>query len=302
MKSYFNLLYINPKAVKSLDLQTKVPLSLMGKLLWKPIFAVEGLRDRILMDPGFTTKLGIEVTIGLTMQGLAEYERRRENIWKEFDFVIANCLTGLIANFSALYLSAPTLANAMVSTKPSLSVASSGGILRKLVEFKKALPDNAFQTVAPGQTPFTLSQRFLTMVFAAPNLFAVGAAATACGYGLTSALASFRKNNENIESAKDNEGGNNSNRSEVSILKTSVVIGTYLAISSNLRYQMVAGVIEQRMLDPFCNRLPMLTNQMINPATAEMLKASGSFAARTANTFLGAAFLIDFLKVFGCNG
>ncbi|CAA2979991.1 RETICULATA-RELATED 4, chloroplastic-like [Olea europaea subsp. europaea] len=37
---------------------------------------------------------------------------------------------------------------------------------------------------------------------------------------------------------------------DVPVLSTSVAYGVYMAVSSNLRYQILAGVIEQRILEP----------------------------------------------------
>ncbi len=74
--------------------------------------------------------------------------------WKEFDFVVAGVATCLLANFAAVYLAAPTLGGAVV--------ASGGG--SALGRFLAGCPDNAFQTVLAGNSPFSLVQADLHII------------------------------------------------------------------------------------------------------------------------------------------
>ncbi|CAM9599923.1 unnamed protein product, partial [Chrysoparadoxa australica] len=190
----------------------------------------KGWRDRLLGDRSFLIKVGIEVGNGIVAQLAAEYGQRKERFFAEFDFVLADCLTCCFANFAAVWTSCPTL-SAGVAT----AAAATG--FKKFVE---SCPTNAFQTVLPGAVPFGLRQRFMALLIPMPELFVVGFVACLGGYGLTTALSMARQHfkpetKQNCETAP--------------ILLTSLGVGTFLAISSNLRYQIVAGAIEQRTFD-----------------------------------------------------
>lgn len=76
------------------------------------------------------------------------------------------------------------------------------------------------------------------------------------------------------------------------LLETSIAIGVYLAVSTNLRYQFVAGIMEQRIIDPiFKERHPSALAQGI---------CSG--IVRAGNTFVGSLLMIDWLKALGLQG
>lgn len=53
----------------------------------------------MLGDPSFLVKVGIEVGIGLAMKCAAELNKRGENFNAELDFVFANVLMALCADF-----------------------------------------------------------------------------------------------------------------------------------------------------------------------------------------------------------
>jgi hypothetical protein len=70
------------------------------------------------------------------------------------------------------------------------------------------------------------------------------------------------------------------------IFRTSLAIGAFLAIASNLRYQFMAGLVEQRFLDTVFASRPALSS-------------AGSFVVRTSNLYLGAAWIVDWLRFLG---
>jgi hypothetical protein len=59
-----------------------------------------------------------------------------------------------------------------------------------------------------------------------------------------------------------------------------------MATSSNLRYQVMAGVLEERIIETLFKG---------NPAVCGAL----SFAVRTGNTFLGSLLWVDFIRLLG---
>lgn len=70
------------------------------------------------------TKLAIEMVTGTGAQFLAEYQKRGRKFVEELDFVMADTLTCLFANFAAVWLSCPTVAVKAVSRK---GAAKAGG-------------------------------------------------------------------------------------------------------------------------------------------------------------------------------
>lgn len=73
------------------------------------------------------TKLAIEMVTGTIAQFLAEYQKRGKKFMEELDFVFADTLTCLFANFAAVWLSCPTVAVKAVCKKEA---AKAGGALQ----------------------------------------------------------------------------------------------------------------------------------------------------------------------------
>ncbi|MCI12041.1 hypothetical protein A2U01_0033144, partial [Trifolium medium] len=72
----------------------------------------------------------------------------------------------------------------------------------------------------------------------------------------------------------------------VPILSTSAAYGVYMAVSSNLRYQVLAGIIEQRLLEPLLHQHKLVLGALC-------------FAARTGNTYLGSLLWVDYARWIG---
>ncbi|CAN6333232.1 unnamed protein product [Urochloa humidicola] len=234
-----------------------------------------GFKERLLADDLFLTKVGIECGVGIFTKTAAEYEKRRENFFKEIDFVVCDVIMAIVADFMLVWLPAPT-----VSLRPPLAV-NSGAIAK----FFYNCPDNAFQIALAGRS-YSLLQRVGAIVRNGAKLFAVGTSASLIGTGVTSALIKARQ-----AVSKDAAG----EVENIPILETSAAYGVYMAISSNLRYQILAGVIEQRMLEPLLHRHKLALSAMC-------------FAVRTGNTFLGSLLWVDYASVMankdaqiGCN-
>ena len=109
-------------------------IAMEQNFLLRLLFGMAGFRERLLADPGFLFKVSVECGIGVCTKSGAEYTKRQENFWKELDFVTANVIMAILADFMLVWLPAPTLVY-------NRSVASNGGLLPW---FQKC-PDNAFQ-------------------------------------------------------------------------------------------------------------------------------------------------------------
>jgi hypothetical protein len=235
---------------------------------------IQGLKERSAYDSKFTTKLSVELCVGFVTQLIAEYAKRGAQTMNEFDFVIADLIMGLSANFFAVYLSAP------VATKAPSAVKES-----KWEAFLSGCPDNAFQKNSPGGLTYSVPQRIFSMIKVAPKLFVIGFIAMALGTVFTTILALARTL---IQNGGKVAGFGLFNKAAIDglieLFKTSTAIGLYLAVSTNLRYQVVAGILEGRIIDPLFSKYPAA-------------QALGSFFVRTANTYIGAALMVDFLKI-----
>ncbi|KAJ4846963.1 Protein RETICULATA-RELATED 4, chloroplastic [Turnera subulata] len=201
-----------------------------------------------------------------TCMTAAELEKRRENFSKELDFVFADVVMAIIADFMLVWLPAPT-----VSLRPPLGVSSG-----RVANFFYSCPDNAFQIALAG-TSYSLLQRIGAIVRNGAKLFAVGTSASLVGVGITNLLINARK-------AFDKSFAGEAE--DVPIVSTSIGYGVYMAVSSNLRYQVLAGIIEQRILEPMLHERKLILSAIC-------------FAFRTGNTFLGSLMWVDYARWVG---
>ena len=228
-----------------------------------------GFRERLMADPSFMFKVGVEMGIGICTKTTAEYAKRGEKFNSQLDFVGANIVMALIADFMLVWLPAPTFA-----AKTSAAAAKAPNFLAKAFA---GCPDNAFQKVPPGYAPFTLAQRAGAVVRNGTKLFAVGCCASLLGVGITNSLITVRQMMDPafvpLNDPQD-------------VLVMSAAYGSYMASSSNLRYQVLAGIVEERGIEVFFKS---------NPAVCAAL----SFLVRTGNTFLGSLLWVDYLSLLG---
>ncbi|XP_065871533.1 protein RETICULATA-RELATED 4, chloroplastic-like [Euphorbia lathyris] len=234
--------------------------------LFRWLLQFGGFKERLLADDLFLAKVAMECGVGIFTKTAAELEKRRENFTKELDFVFADVVMAIIADFMLVWLPAPT-----VSLRSPLAV--SGGPIAK---FFYSCPDNAFQVALAG-TSYSLLQRIGAIVRNGSKLFAVGTSASLIGVGLTNVLINARKV---LDKSFAGEA------EDVPILSTSAAYGVYMAVSSNLRYQILAGVIEQRILEPLLHQHKLFLSAIC-------------FAVRTGNTFLGSLMWVDYARWIG---
>ncbi|KDP43581.1 hypothetical protein JCGZ_16868 [Jatropha curcas] len=225
-----------------------------------------GFKERLLADDLFLAKVGIECGVGIFTKTAAELEKRREKFTKELDFVFADVVMAIIADFMLVWLPAPTL-----SLRPPLAV-SAGSIAR----FFHNCPDNAFQVALAG-TSYSFLQRVGAIVRNGSKLFVVGTSASLIGVGITNVLINARKAFDKTFAGE---------AEDVPILSTSAAYGVYMAVSSNLRYQILAGVIEQRILEPLLHQHKVILSAIC-------------FVVRTGNTFLGSLMWVDYARWVG---
>lgn len=240
-------------------------LELQGKVGVSFLMQFPGFRERLLADPAFLAKLGIELGIGICTKLSAEYAKRQDTFYKELDFVSANVLMALLADFMLVWLPAPTLAFG--------AKKSAGGLFSMFA----GCPDNAFQRVQPGMEPFTMGQRMGAVLRNGIKLFGVGITASFIGVAVTNSLLYLRTIIDPTFLLPNKPQD---------VLATSAAYGVYMATSSNIRYQLLAGVIEERGIETMFKGNYKVTTAL-------------SFIVRTANTFLGSLLWVDFVRLLG---
>ncbi|MCL7029519.1 hypothetical protein MKW94_019649 [Papaver nudicaule] len=262
-----------PSDLASAIVDGRIPASIVQRYLnlekssvFKWLLQFGGFKERLLADDLFLAKMGMECGVGIFTKTAAEYEKRRENFMKELDFVVADVAMAIIADFMLVWLPAPT-----VALRPALSVNAGS-----FAKFFHSCPDNAFQ-IALGGTSYSFIQRLASIMRNGAKLFAVGTSASLVGTAATNALIKAR-----TTVSKSSEG----EVKEIPIVSTSVAYGVYMAVSSNLRYQLLAGVVEQRILEPMLHQHKLLLSALC-------------FAVRTGNTFLGSLLWVDYARLIG---
>ena len=241
-------------------------------VLW--LLQFPGFRERLMGDPGFLLKLGIELGIGICTKSAAEYAKRGDKFESQLDFVAANIMMALAADFMLVWLPAPTYALRGTGG----ASAGGNGLMKKVssvFDVFKGCPDNAFQRVPAGYAPFTLTQRVGAVVRNGLKLFGVGFGASMMGVAVTNGLVAAR-------CMLDPSFVPLNAPQDVAVM--SGAYGLYMATSSNLRYQIMAGVLEERIIETLFKG---------NPAVCGAL----SFAVRTGNTFLGSLLWVDFIRL-----
>ncbi|KAL2329322.1 hypothetical protein Fmac_022749 [Flemingia macrophylla] len=251
----------------------RVPASIVQRLfeleksaVFRWLLQFGGFKERLLADDLFLTKVAIECGVGIFTKTAAELEKRKENFSKELDFVCADVVMAIVADFMLVWLPAPT-----VSLRPPLAVSAG-----PIAKFFYGCPENAFQVALAG-TSYTLIQRIGAILRNGAKLFAVGTGASLIGTGVTNALINARKVVDKSFAAE---------AEDVPVISTSVAYGVYMAVSSNLRYQILAGIIEQRILEPLLHQHKLMLSALC-------------FAVRTGNTFLGSLLWVDYARWVG---
>ena len=225
----------------------------------------EELRLRIDADPNFVSKSITEIFLAAATQLTAEAGRRGINgLIIEIDFVFAGVLTAIAGKYYSMWRTAPTTTARKVSSDDDAEV-------RK--EKATSFPTNAFQT----DQSYSILQRCLSFIAPIPSLFQAGFIASALGYGVTAILICLRSAFiPNYEAATVN----------MNILHACLFTGGFVAFVSNIRYQLLQGIIEPKIIERLFIKYPLL-------------KGSFIFLARLANGLLGSYLAIAGMKMFG---
>ncbi|KAJ4833042.1 Protein RETICULATA-RELATED 6, chloroplastic [Turnera subulata] len=232
----------------------------------------QGFRERLLADPQFLNRLAIEESISLTTTLFAQYEKRKENFFEELDYVITDTVRGAVVDFFTVWLPAPTLS--------FLSYANDTNAADSIDAFKGLLgsiPDNAFQKSLAG-ADWNLSHRIASVIIGGLKLSSVGFISSIGAVAASNTLFAVRKvlNPALVSSERTKRSP---------MLKSAVVYSGFLGTSANLRYQIIAGIVEHRLAEEFSSQT-LFVNAL-------------SFVVRTINSYWGTQQWIDLARSSG---
>ncbi|KAJ8467912.1 hypothetical protein OPV22_030464 [Ensete ventricosum] len=197
------------------------------------------LRNRMLADPSFLFKVATEIVIDSCCATFAEVQKRGKDFWAEFELYAADLLVGIVVDIALVGLLAPYVRIG----RPSVSAST--GFLGSLKRGFEALPSSVFEAERPG-CKFTIQQRIGTYFYKGVLYGSVGFVCGIVGQGIANlimtAKRSVRKSDEDIPVPP--------------LVKSAVLWGVFLAVSSNTRYQIVNGLERVVEASPFAKRIP----------------------------------------------
>ncbi|RCV27938.1 hypothetical protein SETIT_5G365700v2 [Setaria italica] len=238
------------------------------------IHRFQGFRERLLADPKFLHRLAIEEGISITTTLLAQYEKRKGRFFEEIDYVLTDTIRGSVVDFFTVWLPAPTI------SLLSFADDGSGDSVELLKGLLGTLPDNAFQKGIVGQN-WSIKQRFASVLMGGLKLAGVGFISS-IGAGVASDVLYGAR--QILKPSASMEVG----RKRSPIWKSATVYSCFLGTSANLRYQVIAGLIEHRLGE----HLMAYYNQ---PLLASLL----SFVSRIINSYWGTQQWIDLARATG---
>lgn len=225
-----------------------------------------GFERRIAADPAFLKKSVVEVFLAASTQLSAELSQRGSHrMIPEVDFVVAGVLTAIVGKYYSMWRVAKTQRGAaeIFKTEPSI--------------FGLAVPTNAFQEVMlDGVSRPTPKQRAGSLVAPMLPLFQAGVLASIVGYGLTAAAIQIRSILLPSFLATTRQ---------VNIAYAALYTGAFMAIVSNLRYQVLQGWIEPSF-ERIGRKFPVVLNSVL-------------FMVRILNGWLGSVLAIAGMKALG---
>ncbi|KAI3993575.1 hypothetical protein MKX01_002588 [Papaver californicum] len=233
----------------------------------------QGFRERLLADPKFLNRLAIEESISITTTLIAQYERRKENFFEEIDYVITDTIRGAVVDFFTVWLPAPTLT--FLPDASDMAVPESMDALQGILG---SIPDNAFQKNIAGRE-WQLNNRVASVIVGGLKLAGVGFISSIGAVASSNILNAVRRLLNPALSVEET-----SRRSP--LLKTAVVYGSFLGTSANIRYQIIAGLVEHRIGEYLQSSQPVLVNVL-------------SFVVRTLNAYWGTQQWIDLARSSG---
>mmetsp|Transcript_25975 Transcript_25975/g.71272 ORF Transcript_25975/g.71272 Transcript_25975/m.71272 type:complete len:410 (+) Transcript_25975:294-1523(+) len=258
---------------------------------------LKGYSRRINADPSFVGKSITEVLVAAGTQLMAEWNRRgASRIMYELDFVVPAILTAISGKYYSMWRTAKTLDGDEVEETETSFYSRDPILFGRL-----PVPTNAFQArMADGVTLPTLKQRLGSFLVSIPPLFRAGIIASGLGYGFVSIVLAIRSN---LMPSFQTE------TIPVNALHASIYTGCFMAVVSNIRYQILQGVIEPIVIDEWIfsgvgssrdvevNEIEPSNNQ--RDELLAVIRSFVIFAVRWMNGLLGSVLAISGMRFFG---
>lgn len=230
---------------------------------------------------------------------MAEWNRRgASRMILELDFVVPAVLTAILGKYYSMWRTAKTLNDESQGAASSTGKNQDGGGDSML--FGLPVPTNAFQPrMADGLTTPKLKQRLGSFLAPVPALFQAGTIFSGVGYGIMALLVFLRT--VLIPSYQ-------TETLPVNVLYASVYTGCFMAVVSNLRYQVLQGLVEPIVIDRWIFSGHGV-NDSDHPKTkigssqshrlAVLLRSVVIFIVRWLNGLLGSILAISGMRIFG---
>ncbi|KAL5709431.1 hypothetical protein ACHQM5_020120 [Ranunculus cassubicifolius] len=245
-------------------------LDLQGSV-WPIGFAMKScsmLRNRMLADPAFLFKIGVEILIDSGCATFAEVKTRGKDFWAEFELYVADLLVGVVVNVALVGLLAPYVRIG----QPSLSK----GFLGRLQHSYNALPSSVFEAERPG-CRFSVQQRLATYFYKGVLYGAVGFGCGLIGQGIANMIMTAKRNIKKSEE----------DIPVPPLVRSAALWGVFLAVSSNTRYQVINGLERIVEASPVGKQVPPIARAF-------------SFGVRFANNIYGGMQFVDWARLSGC--
>ncbi|PHT37902.1 hypothetical protein CQW23_21475 [Capsicum baccatum] len=181
------------------------------------------LRNRMLADPSFLFKVGTEIVIDTTCATVAEVQKRGKDFWAEFELYAADMLVGVAVNVALVGLLAPY---ARIG-QPCVSQ----GFVGRFQRAYGALPSSVFEAERPG-CRFTLNQRIAAYFYKGILYGFVGFGCGIIGQGIANMIMTAKRS---IKKSEDDVP-------VPPLVKSALLWGVFLGVSSNTRLQIVTGL------------------------------------------------------------
>lgn len=203
----------------------------------------QGYQSRVAADPSFPQKSLTEVLLAAGTQLAAECTRRGvHRLIPEADFVLPAILTAVFGKYYSMWRVAKTTSTTNSENPKDLTLG------------RMPVPTNAFQPfLMDGVTRPGIMQRFGSFIAPMWPLFRAGFISSTIGYG-TAALLIYCRSvllPSVVTVTKP-----------INVWYASVYTGCFLALVSNIRYQVLQGVVEP-FVDRIFRQVPMVRGVMI---------------------------------------
>ncbi|KAH9700037.1 protein RETICULATA-RELATED 1 [Citrus sinensis] len=247
--------------LRYLDLQGSVwPLGFLMRYCFM-------LRDRMLADPSFLFKVGTEIVIDSCCATFAEFQKRGKDFWSEFELYLADLLVGLVVDIALVGMLAPY---ARIG-QPS----ASSGLFGRIQNACGSLPSSVFEAERPG-CRFSVKQRIATYFYKGVLYGSVGFVCGIIGQGIANLIMTAKRN---IKKSEDDIP-------VPPLVKSAALWGVFLAVSSNIRYQIVNGLERIVESSPLAKQLPPVAMAF-------------TVGVRFANNIYGGMQFVDWAKWSG---